>query len=177
MTSRPAVPRIERSERRADAREARSARTVFLALGLFSLTVLLANGIMIGLAFSTFSGVSTDNAYQKGLAYNRVIRAAHEQARLGWTGAAEFAPKGLQTGRLEFRLHDGDGQPIDSAEVEVRLVRATHAGEDFHAFLVARGNGIYVQKLEFPLLGLWDAYFVARTEDKVFRLRERLVLR
>ncbi|HET6469802.1 MAG TPA: FixH family protein [Geminicoccaceae bacterium] len=150
---------------------------VFLSLGLFAATVLLANALLITLAVSTFGGTSTERAYEKGLAYNQVIEAAREQARLGWSGSVAFVPNGLQTGRLELRLHDAGRRPIDSAEVEVRLVRATHAGADFRAFLAARGNGVYAQDLEFPLPGLWHANLVARTGDEVFHLRERLVLR
>ena len=46
--------------------------------------MLLANGAMIWLAFATWTGLETEGAYQKGLAYNRTLEEAEAQAALGW---------------------------------------------------------------------------------------------
>ena len=49
----------------------------WLFVGLFAL-VLVVNGSMIFVAFSTFPGLETTNAYQRGLAYNRQLDAVDQ---------------------------------------------------------------------------------------------------
>ena len=67
------------------------SRWIPYAFVAFFGVVLLANGTMIGLAFATWTGLETEGAYQKGLAYNRVLDRARAQAALGWRVDLAFA--------------------------------------------------------------------------------------
>ena len=61
--------------------------------------VVAVNAVMLTLALGTFNGLSTDGAYDRGLAYNQTLAAeAAQQARdLGMTGKGAIHPKQLQT--------------------------------------------------------------------------------
>jgi nitrogen fixation protein FixH len=61
-----------------------TGRHVLYAMLIFFGVIFVVNGVFIYLARSTFTGVSTEDAYHKGLAYNDVIRAAGSQHTLGW---------------------------------------------------------------------------------------------
>ena len=58
----------------------RSRWIPYAFLGFFAV-VLLANGAMIWLAFATWTGLETEGAYQKGLAYNRTLAETEAQRR------------------------------------------------------------------------------------------------
>ena len=76
---------------------------------------------MIGLAFLTWPGLETADAYRKGIGYNAALEAAREQAALGWRVELAFVPAGDgPRGRLELRLADMLGQPIERAAVQRR---------------------------------------------------------
>ncbi|MDP6343656.1 MAG: FixH family protein, partial [Alphaproteobacteria bacterium] len=61
---------IWRAERPLTGRD-----VLWLLLGFFAL-IIVVNGIFVVLALNSFSGVSTENAYRQGLAYNQTLQAA-----------------------------------------------------------------------------------------------------
>ena len=160
-----------------DARERRTRRVVISSFAAFVVAVLGANGTMIMLAVRTTPGLAVPNAYERGLAYNDVLRAARDQARLGWQADLAFRQGSPLAGRLELQLRDREQQPISRAEIEVLLVRPAEAGLDFRAQLVARGAGLFASELIFPKPGVWDALVAIRGESGTLSRRERLMVR
>lgn len=142
-------------------------------VGLF-LLVLAANGTMIVIAVSTFTGLETTQAYEKGLAYNNRLAAAAEQDKLGWTAAFVAAPKGEKRVALELELTDRLGNAITSADVEAALVRPVQEGYDLAVRLDDQGNGRYAAEVDLPLPGQWDIRLTAIARDKTYRLAERI---
>lgn len=59
--------------------------------------VVTANLIMMYFATSSFTGLETKSAYERGNAYNAQIAAQEAQDRLGWT--VDFATESAQIGR------------------------------------------------------------------------------
>jgi len=115
------------------------------------------NGAMVWIALDSWPGLTTDDAYAKGLAYNRTIAARAAEAALGWQIEFEY-----RAGRAVVAVSDRDGRPINGLEVELQLRRPTHEGFDQSARLAGRGEGRYVAPVSLPLSGQWNAVVEAR---------------
>jgi nitrogen fixation protein FixH len=142
-------------------------------VGLFFL-VLAVNGTMIAIAVSSFTGLETTNAYQRGLAYNNRLAAAAEQESLGWTAVLEVASLGNRRAALAFELTDRLGKPITSADVAASLLRPVQAGHDLQVQLDDRGDGRYGAEVDLPLPGQWDVQLTALARDHSYRLAKRI---
>ncbi len=137
--------------------------------------VVLANGVMVYLATSSFTGLQTEGPYNRGLAYNRVIEAERAERALGWDVTVEFAPAGDRRGRIVARALDAAGAPLDAAAVTMRLVRPTQQGYDMQVTLAAEGGGIYAADVELPLPGLWEIQTQIVHRSDVYRTTQRTV--
>ncbi len=155
-----------------------TGRHVLLAtLGFFGL-VAAVNASMIFLAVSTFSGLETENAYVRGLAYNETLRAAERQAARGWTVSFDQRQLDSQRIMLEARFLDRAGLPLDGLEVAVGFTRPTHQGHDLDLELAALGTGRYQGEAVLPLPGQWDLHIRALRDGEALYTREqRLWLR
>ncbi len=142
-------------------------------VGLFFL-VLAANGTMIVIAVSTFTGLETTNAYEKGLNYNNRLAAAAEQENLGWEADFVVTTLGDQRVVLDLQLNDRLGSPITSAKVEAALLRPVQEGHDLTVRLDHQGHGRYGTETALPLPGQWDIQLTAMARDKTYRLTERI---
>jgi nitrogen fixation protein FixH len=143
----------------------------------FLAVVLVANGTLVAIALSTWTGLSTTNAYQKGLAYNQTLEAARAQAALGWQAELVFTQLEEQRGRLDLFLKNAAGVPIERAEVRASLVRPTQQGHDFDLLLESRGGGKYTHTIEVPIAGIWDTRVNVEKEQQVFYLQRRILVR
>ena len=102
------------------------------------LLVVAVNAVLIFFALSTFTGVTTGHAYDRGRAYNHVIEAAARQEALGWRADVQLRGNSLVVtmadrggaalpGRLEGRLLrplEGTTQPLDFAATATGSFRA-----------------------------------------------------
>lgn len=162
----------------------RSGRWIpWVFVGLFGL-VLVANGTMITIAVSTFTGLETTNAYQKGLAYNEALAAKEEQAELGWQTTLDNEPVAGSKGAgsqgagteqtLAFTLTDRVGNPITTARVEAIVVRPIQEGHDQTIAFESTGQGRYRASVDLPLPGQWDVHLSAEAYGKTYRLAKRI---
>lgn len=128
------------------------------------LFVVAVNGLLIYLALSTWTGIETEGAYQKGIAYNDVLSGAKRQAELGWTVKAAIkttqAPDTPQTIRAAY--HDRTGAPITGLTVRAYLKRPVHEGFDQELMLTPTDGGRYQGHVRIPLPGQWELRLVAR---------------
>lgn len=139
--------------------------------------VAAVNGMFIYFASTSWTGLQTEDAYEKGLSYNATIDAAKSQARMGWTGTVDFAATTERGGRLSLDLVGRDGTPVDGAVIDVLIVRPTREGYDQRVSLAAVGRGRYAADIDLPLRGVWDVKLQARRDNARFGMRERIVLR
>ena len=122
----------------------------------FFLVVVIVNGIMVSFALTTFNGLSTDGAFDRGLAYNEVLAEREAQEALGWRLAAEAEPMGQGVIDVRLQAVDGAGLPVTDARVAVALTRPINDGDDFSVDLSHRGDGLYGALVPVPLYGRWD---------------------
>lgn len=137
--------------------------------------ILAANGVMVFFAFDSFTGVSTDDAYRRGLGFNAQLEARRRADALGWQAAARLDrdPAGR---RLILALHDKAGLPLSSARVRAEFRRPIEQGLDFTVDLTPRGGGRYDAPIRSPRPGQWRVLFhIAIGGDRIVAERRFVV--
>jgi nitrogen fixation protein FixH len=157
--------------------QTKGSRWIPYAFIAFFGVVLLANGAMIWLAFATWTGLETERAYQKGLAYNRVLDQAEAQASLGWHVDLEFVQADQRALAVKLALADRRGDLIEDARVSTTFYRPTHEGHDRVAAIPHRYGGEYEAQVELPLAGQWDVHLSIERAGEIWREARRVYLR
>ena len=137
--------------------------------------MLAANGALIGIAFLTWPGLETADAYRK--VSPTMPHSRRRASRRPWAGKP--SSRSCRTGphgRLELRLADMLGQPIERAAVHADLIRPTRAGHDFTTPLEAAATGVYAKTLAFPLPGIWDVRVQAEHRGRTYRTTRRVIV-
>ncbi|MBI1209060.1 MAG: hypothetical protein GC191_17445 [Azospirillum sp.] len=124
--------------------------------------VVAVNGVMIHFALSTWTGLTTQHAYDEGNANDRALAGAHAQVQRAWRVGFDFVPVGALGGEVTANLADRDGHPIHGAVVTGRFIRPTVGGQDVTVTLIERADGRYAAPVQLPLAGIWDLRIVAR---------------
>ena len=154
------------------------------------LVVIAVNIVMITYAIGTFPGLETEDAYQKGLAYNQTLAAARVQEARGWHIDVRYAPRietvapaeeavGAPTaheGELVVTVVDKAGKPLYGLDVTAALIRPTRAGFDTSVALQPRAAGEYRGEATLPLAGQWDVRVSARRGDEDFQATRRIMV-
>lgn len=141
--------------------------------------VLAVNGTLAYFATSTFTGISTTDAYEKGRLYNQNLALAKAQAELGWQVETKLVPASTADGhKVEIRIdyRDRDGKPVDGLRVIAGMVRPTTTGYDHEVALSSLGNGAYGGIFALPLAGVWDMEVAAVGEGVAYQHAQRFVI-
>ena len=118
-------------------------------LGFFGL-ISAVNAGFVYMAVKTNTGVITERAYEKGLAYNSLLAAARAQP--------SFQDKmTFNGGVLQWTLKDAGGNAVQGGSAVAFLVRPVQEGHDFSVRLTETSPGVYEATPQFPLHGLWTA--------------------
>lgn len=143
-------------------------------VGLFGI-VLIANGTMITVAISTFTGMETTSAYKKGIDYNQRLAAASAQKALGWQASLE-AVKASDTGTMAitFALEDKASAPIVAADVTARIDRPLQDGFEQVMTLREIGSGRYSADIDLPMKGQWEVQVTAEARGERFQITDRI---
>jgi len=160
---------------RALIRQAGRDRWIPWAFVAFFGVVLAANAAMIWIAFATWTGLETEGAYQKGLAYNRTLAAARAQDALGWRINLDVSAVG-RLAEFELTLADRYGSLIEDAKIRAAFVRPTHAGHDVVLEVPHVHAGVYRAEAALPFAGVWELHLVAESGSDAYRLRRRVYL-
>ncbi len=155
-----------------------TGRHVLIAVLAFFGVVIAANAIFIVLAIQSWSGLSTDDAYRRGLAYNETLRQAEIQRTLGWLARADLVPLLDGRARLGVVFTDRDDVPVEGLVVLGQLRRPSHERLDQPVELTRQGPGHYGTDLDLPLPGQWDLRLRATSPSgEIFILEDRLWLK
>ena len=127
------------------------------------------NGVMVYSAISTFTGVSTPRAYDRGRTYNDVLHEAARQDALGWHPRLR-----LEGGTLRLEVKDGAGNPVPG-DITGWLVRPL-TGERHEMALNATGPGLWRGEIGPIQPGQWDTQFVLHGPGGQLDIRDRLIL-
>jgi nitrogen fixation protein FixH len=152
----------------------------YIFVGVFGV-VLAVNLVFMYSAVSTFTGIETQEAYDKGLAYNQVIAKAKAQEKLGWTVDATLLPASTTDAKshesnVVVSFADKAGRPVSGLSVKAEFVRPTKAGFDTQTELMEQGGGRYVSTVKLPLAGQWELHVTARKGDIDYQLGQRVLV-
>jgi len=138
--------------------------------------ILLANGIMVFSAFNSWNGVSTDDAYRGGLAYNRQLAERQRAAAIGWAVAARIDGKGDRR-NLRVSVKDKTGKPIPYATVVARFERPIERGLDFSVRMQTTASGQHAAAFALPKYGQWRVVLSVAARCKTVTATRRYDLR
>ena len=139
--------------------------------------VIGVNLLMAYFATSTFNGISTENAYEKGLTYNSVIAMAQKQQDLGWTANLVVEPTGAgHAVHVSATYQDKDGKALESLDVRALISRPTVAGSDQKLVLEPKGKGIYAADVDLAMGGQWDVDVAATSPEGLHQVQKRILI-
>ena len=149
----------------------------FIILGFFVI-VFGVNATMAFFATSTFTGLSTQHAYEEGLAYNRNLAMAKAQAALGWTVDTAVTPAAgpKPAAQVLITYRDRNGKPLAGLDVQALLSRPTVKGYERQVALKDQGDGRYGATVPLPLPGEWDMDVLATGHDAAYQTQRRFIL-
>jgi len=132
------------------------------------LVMIAVNGTMVWFALGTWTGLTTDQAYREGLAYNETLNEAAATAALNWNVDVDVDARGA--GQVaELTITEADGAPVDGATIQGLFVRPTQEGFDFDVAFRQVAAGRYVAEFAAPLPGQWDLRFEIDRGGDVYR--------
>ena len=152
-----------------------TGRMVLLCLVAFFAVVLLANGILIRAAVSTFGGLETASAYQAGQAFARETDAARAQDARQWQVKANVR---LADGEavVEIEARDAAGTPLAGLEASAAMHHPASRRSD-HAVALSEGASGRFRGSAPATAGQWDVLIeLSRGGERLFRSRNRVVL-
>jgi len=149
-------------------------------VGVF-LVVLAVNLVMAYFATHSFTGLETEQAYDKGLAYNEVLAKAKAQQALGWSvdavvTAHDPSNSSQHDADVTVSFKDKDGKPVTGLSVKAKLVRPTQAGFDQSLELVEQAGGNYASLAHPPKPGQWDLHVVAHKGEIDYEINQRVLV-
>lgn len=115
--------------------------------------------VLIGFVFIAYAhppADSTEEAYEKGLAYNDTLSRAQKQAALGWQSKIRYSQ-----GVISFQLRDRANAAVTHARVRAWFVHPGTAQLDRSFDLVEDGSGTYHADARLPATGLWTVHVTA----------------
>lgn len=133
--------------------------------------IIAVNLVLVVAAVSTFPGLTTGQAYDRGRAYNSVLAEAARQDALGWTARVV-----LEGGALAVVVTDRDGLPVGGRidGVLQRPLEGTRIALDF----AAAGPGRFLAHAGTPAAGQWEARLTVQgAAGERFDIRQRVFLR
>ncbi len=156
-----------------------TGRKVFIWLAGFFLLVIIMNIIMVYLGNQSWTGLTTEKAYDKGIKYNDVIEEAAKQTALGWS--VTIGPvvetrqqEGTANIQLAAEVVGKGGETLPGLEVSARLTRPTSEGSDQSVDFSSENGRRYSAQVALPLRGQWDVHLTARNSQGTYRVRHRI---
>ncbi len=171
MTIQPFARRSAKGRRFADCRWVPWAIVAAFAV------VFAVNGGLVYFALASWTGLTTDHAYDEGIAYNRVIERAEAEAKLGWKLVIAFVPdgNGKESGQLVVDASDKDGMPLERLEIKAEFVRPLGTPADIPVVLERTAGGRYAVPLALPEPGQWDVYVTAAEGETTVHSGRRIL--
>ena len=154
-------------------RQLTGRHVLFALIGFFGV-IIAVNMVMVVLALESWTGLSDQQSYRKGLAYNETLARAEAQAALGWRSTVSVAAAADGTHRVGLALVDAAGAPLVGQEVSLRLIRPVGEYPPVETALAEDGAGLYAAEVRLPMAGNWQAEFRVRRDDGDFIVRERI---
>lgn len=133
-----------------------TGRHVLAAIVSFFLVIFAVNGVFLYVSLKSHPGVTSENAYREGLAYNRDLENAERQAGLGWQKIVSVAE-----GRVGVRFADRDGRALTGLSITASVRRPVHDRADRDLIFREVGGGTYEMTGARLETGRWHVSILA----------------
>ena len=154
-----------------------SGTKVLLMLVAFFGVVIGVNVTMAKLAISTLPGTEVDSPYAAGLAYEKEIAAAHEQAARKWQVNADIKRSADGGATLQVDARDAAGRPLTGLTFKGTLERPIDKRADQAVELSEIGIGVYRGTASAVAAGQWDLVLEGDARgERMFLSRNRVIL-
>jgi nitrogen fixation protein FixH len=134
---------------------------------------LSANLVLLVLAVDDPSFAVEPEYYEKAMAWDARRAQDRHNEELGWSLDLEVDPETSQAGshRVEARLLDRDGAPLEGATVRLQTFHNARAGQILETTLLPAGEGRYRATLALGRPGLWEFRFVVERGEETYTER------
>jgi nitrogen fixation protein FixH len=141
------------------------------------LPMFVANGALIWFAVQSKPALVADRPFETGRTYNRELRAAVAQDRLGWSARLAGELRAGTAGRVALAVTDRDGAPVTGLVVELHVWRPVGALPAQHLTLTETASGRYGASVTLPEPGQWQLDIVARRGGVEFVQARRVIVK
>jgi nitrogen fixation protein FixH len=172
---KPDIPKpdYEKSDYEAGGKPLTAWKVLAMIVGFF-LFVGAVNGVMIYKALKTFSGEVVPHPYERGLAYNRDIARAREQATRDWKVDARLSRLASGETQISVVARDRDGGGVSGVEMAALFAAPADLSKDVRVKLQETSPGRYAGRASIPA-GQRDLVLTAsRGGDELFRSKNRI---
>lgn len=138
-------------------------------IGLF----MLLDVAFVTLAQKTYTGVYTENYYQKGVDFDKINRQGIYKDKMGWKGEISYDAKRKI---IKFTLRDHEGRLLSVDKVVAKILRPVTHDFDQVVTLNERAFGVYEVSHEFAGIGQWDIRIKAFKDNQEFITAKRIIL-
>lgn len=155
----------------------RGKHVLFGVMAMFGV-IIAVNLVFAYLAIETFTGLTDENPYQDGLAYNEVLADRAAQRDIGWHGDITLGRAGPGEDSITVVLTDAKGSPLSGLTLAGQLRRPTHGGMDQTLTWQEGAPGSYSARVALPRRGNWDLQVTADDgRNTPFEMKTRLWFR
>jgi nitrogen fixation protein FixH len=171
MSTKPDDP--EQSDYEAGGRPLTGWKVLAIFVGFF-LTIFVVDGVMAFKAIRTFSGEVNPHPYERGLAYNKEIAAAREQAARDWKVDVRVARAGPGEAAIAVEARDAAGKPVTGVAMRALLAAPADVAKDVRVTLAETAPGRYQARAALPP-GQRDLVLTAERDGReLFRSKNRI---
>ncbi len=147
-----------------------TGKNVLFIFVIFFLVVFGVNFVFISAALKTHSGVVTEDAYRKGIAYNDLLERSKNQPEV--TQKLE-----LGKSRIVWSITDEKDSAIVDADVQAYFIWPVKKGYDFDVTLNPTDRaGHYAADIDLPFAGRWRVKLIASWDGQEFHALHNVII-
>ena len=159
------------------AKEITGKKVLLWFVGFFGI-ILIANVVLLWLAFGTWTGLDVSSPYQFSQQYQTELEDAKKQSLLNWSVivSAKLNDDGLT--KIQVQASDKNGNELTGYQVISKFSRPTQSRDDIIIKLEEISLGKYEGELVSELAGQWDLitdFF--KNDSRIFRSKNRIFLK
>ena len=146
-------------------------------VGFFGI-ILIANVVLLWLAFDTWTGLDVSSPYQFSQQYQTELEDAKRQSSLNWSVVVSAELVNDELTRIEVQAKDNNGNELTGYQVVSKFSRPTQSKDDIKIELNEINAGTYEGELVNELAGQWDLitdFF--KNDSRIFRSKNRIFLK
>lgn len=163
---------IERNNPFSMFRPPLTGRHVLAFLVAFFLVIFAVNGIFVYVSLNSHPGVTSEDAYRKGLDYNRTLERADQQNARGWQTTVA-----REAGVVVVTVSDRNGAPLTGLAIRGEARRPVHDRADTALVMTETAPGRYSAGTILAA-GRWELVLTATAEGLPdYRIERSLVVR